>query len=510
MTKTWQTKKKILRLVGKEAKTPGEISEKLGLAPSTVSEHLEELEKIGAINRVSNPYVKKWKYYKQNPRFDAESISELKRTGGIPQIAAALVVTVGLIALLAIGLEMFASGALATGGRVTFWLTDPPQVPNGTTALNITYSSLQAHVINGNASGWISTSGSGALNLMGLINVSQALGSADIPKNATVDMVSFAITSAKIVINGTSYNVTVPSERLTTQVTGATKANANSSILIDMSPVVATIYTENSTVFVLVPSVKAVVLGNSKEPLRVGERSNLSRDEQDRLSRAVPNISITSANLTVVENSTTGLSVTVKNDANRSVVIRHIILYGTPAVFVSDNDVRPMRGNNESVGINIESRPGFSPPGPTLGPDMGAMGMDYLNDTILINGTGIIKGVHVMAVGNGRTGMKVSPMMGDLVRVGEMAKQFRTLNFIVTSNGTLILPFMGNQPTPMAYNGSGYVLQPGASETFTFSEQMVFANGHMRMTPVTGEKFRLIVGGEMGVFAETNVTAANT
>lgn len=74
MGKTWDTKKKIIRLLLKGNLTLTQISAKLGLAQSTVSKHIEELNQIGAISLVHNPYIKKWKYYRANPEFSPDEV----------------------------------------------------------------------------------------------------------------------------------------------------------------------------------------------------------------------------------------------------------------------------------------------------------------------------------------------------------------------------------------------------------------------------------------------------
>lgn len=63
MSKTYETKRKILDILYKKQSTLSEISKLLGLAPSTVSKHLKGLEASGAIELVDNPYIRKWKYY---------------------------------------------------------------------------------------------------------------------------------------------------------------------------------------------------------------------------------------------------------------------------------------------------------------------------------------------------------------------------------------------------------------------------------------------------------------
>jgi predicted ArsR family transcriptional regulator len=68
MSKPQETKKAILKLLSYKPKTLTDISQELELAPSTVSQHLGELKIIGVIQQVSNPHVKKWKYYTRAPQ----------------------------------------------------------------------------------------------------------------------------------------------------------------------------------------------------------------------------------------------------------------------------------------------------------------------------------------------------------------------------------------------------------------------------------------------------------
>jgi DNA-binding transcriptional ArsR family regulator len=558
VSKTWQTKKKILKLISKGVRTPGEISDKLGLAPSTVSEHIDELERMGAVKQKGNPFIKKWKYYEPNPNFDFRSMLNTKKMRGIPQIATALAIVLGLVALLAFGLQ--ALGALVGGQPVVFSLTDPPSVPNGTQSLNITYSSLQAHYLGANnASAWVSGSGGGSLDLMTLVNASQVIGTGKIPVNSTINIVRFSITSAYIVINGTKYNVTVPSGELTVPVTGGGRVTSNSSVLIDLSPVVATIYTSNSTVFVLVPSVKAVIVGNVSASLG---RHALTPLEREKLKAATPAISISSASLEVINNSTVRLSVTVKNNANESVDLRHVMLFGIPSVMVSQ------MGANSEIEAQIDALPEIM--------RAGMVGGDYANAPAAVgesefsvhatantsigsNTAGnasvaasghreipeIINGVHVMIEAHGNASANVSVgnltgsysrELGDLVRVGAEVRLFRVLNFIVTANGTLVLPFLSGPsggckcpaagPCPMAAipclpiapiasiengteNGFGYVLGTGASVTLTFNGQIEYADGHLKITPVIGSRWKLVVQGEQGAEATTNVTVTS-
>ncbi len=333
MSKTWSTKRRILSLVSSGAKTPLEISRTLNLAPSTISEHIEGLERIGAIRRIENPYVRKWKYYEKNPNFDMSSISGARRIGPVPGLAAGLAAVAAMAFIIALAL---ASSAAPAGKLITFRLTDPPVVPNGTTHLNITYSSMAALVTNSTGSAWVYSAGSGTIDLMSLINTSQVIGTDVLRANDVISAVRFNITSAEMAVNGVVDPVTVPDRTLTVNVTGNGTVTSNSSVLIDMSPTVVSIFTSNSTVFVLVPSAKAVFVGNADVPQGIGIKSAVGAHERNSLADAAPDISIGSESLSVSGNGTR-LALTIKNDGNQSVVLGHVTLVGSTSVFVSVN-----------------------------------------------------------------------------------------------------------------------------------------------------------------------------
>ncbi len=244
-------------------------------------------------------------------------------------------IIIAIIAVIAAAWYLTSASLYSTGGMVALQLTDPPQVPSGTQALMIDYSSLQVHLANtNNASGWIQANGSGSINLLKLLNVSQTIGTAAMPANATINLVRFNVTSASITINGTAYNVTVPSSQITAHMNGGATLGSNSSILLELSPVVASIITNTSTVFVMVPSLKGVVVAGASNSttLSLGARVALTERHRIELEAAAANISITGASLSVSPDNVTRLSVTVKNNVNRSVVLRNVALFGNESV----------------------------------------------------------------------------------------------------------------------------------------------------------------------------------
>lgn len=222
------------------------------------------------------------------------------------------------------------SSVTRSGYLLAFQLTDPPQVPSGTQSLEIHYSSLQAHT---STLGWLNSNDSGSIDLLSLTNLSQTIGTISVPNGTTIDAVRFNVTSATIDINNTDYNVTLTSKTITAKLSGNANVTSASSVLLSMSPTVVSILTGNSTVFVLVPSVAAVVLpyGTNQTTSRVGYKSRITNRETEYLDNVKPNITISNTLLSVLGN-TTSLSVTVENTGNKSAVIKHLSLFGNASV----------------------------------------------------------------------------------------------------------------------------------------------------------------------------------
>lgn len=64
MSKTLETKRKILNLLKKKEMTISGLSEALNLSTATVSQHIDELQNVGAIEKIENEHFKKLKYYR--------------------------------------------------------------------------------------------------------------------------------------------------------------------------------------------------------------------------------------------------------------------------------------------------------------------------------------------------------------------------------------------------------------------------------------------------------------
>lgn len=495
-------------------------------------------------------------------------------------LASGLIVIAAIVAAVLI---LFPQQAAAVSGKqlVALQLTDPPRVPNGTQALLVTYSSARLHEINSNGtSAWITSDASGSLNLTSLINVTQTIATLQVDANAIINQAQFNITSASIVINGTTYPVVLASRTVMANVSSSASVNSTSGILVDFTPTVVTIYTSNSTVFVMVPSVKAVFVGNVPQVnLRVGARGDLGLEDKGHLVHITPNITITSATLitgsgAAAANSqssanSTYLSVTVLDNSNQSVDLQHVMLFGNQSVFVNVNstgNVTPDVRMPSSLGIRSGGLKALISLNGTINASEhnGGMGMSLGSE----GGIAIVDHGRITSILNRNysSTLNVSaglgPAMSDEVH-SEIAQavviaRFRTLNFLVLSNGTLALPFYNSDmegqvrcahvDTAQAGGGTGnasvganaaaaiycpqfnysegYELSPHQSVTLVFNGRISFGGicaepnvavnaSHailslpcpLRIAVTPGSTYRVVVGDEKGAYASANVTA---
>ncbi len=480
-----------------------------------------------------------------------------------------IVVILAAIYMLATGHGGIAPAPAPSSGNslVALQLTDPPQVPSGTQSLVIDYSSMAVHVSGAQHSGWIQSNASGSIDLLSLLNVSQTLGTVAVPNGTSINMVRFYVTASKITINGTSYNVTLPSTQVTADISGNSTVNASSSVLLSLSPTIVTILTSNSTVFVMVPSVKAVILSNgtNSSTVQIGARRSLGTQANRELERITPNITITGASLSVSGN-TTHLLITVKNNANSSVLLTHVGMYGNISVALNANAIEDNalhleselqdRLRNGTVCLNLSSNKSSSSTLPVNARDSAGLGVNVsVNQSIGQRNGSSQDNANVNSSANATTTDNVNAQQhgnaGDNFRLnytelgdignqvssgvglhlngsvcttagfsqfqtqlrsrfmnlssdfGQMEMRFKQVHFLIASNGTLILPYYVED-----FNNTGYPLQSGQSFTFTFNGPMVTSNGGLVIMPVVGSVYTVDIGGQSDARAQTNVTVS--
>lgn len=325
MSKTWNTKRRILKLLSKRQMTMSELSTELGLVPSTVSQHIEYLRNVGAITEIDNPYVKKWRYYRANPDFNIDSF--LIGGHGLSKLSITIGAIAGIVVALALIL-IFSSSHQANHNTLLLSITDPPYVPNGTQSLTIDYSSIQFYVKNNSsASGWINASGSGSLDLLSLLNESEVIGSANIKTNTSISEVRLKIESAMIRIQGREYDVEIPNGTITTYLNDSIRSK--SEVLIDLSSTVSETYsTENSSseTFVMMPNVKGVVFSTNSSLVSIGSKSQLTAQQIAGINSSSLNVS--GVDISSTSNGNSLISMTIENNGAVPVKINGIEISG--------------------------------------------------------------------------------------------------------------------------------------------------------------------------------------
>jgi hypothetical protein len=220
----------------------------------------------------------------------------------------------------------------------TVMLTDPPNVPDGTSMLNLNYSDISLHVTYPNGTiEWLSVGTTGNVNLFSLINMTETIASTTIPIGSTIDKIQFTIDDVEAVVKGTLYNVTALSNTLVIKVANGHVNQTLSGVLIDFNPTLVQIKAAdaNGTLvyyYVLVPSATATVIDDlSEEQVHVGTIVKLDDDDFEDLEEVHQKFSndvkVVSASLTVNGN-VTSLSVTLKNEGDSAARLFGLTLNG--------------------------------------------------------------------------------------------------------------------------------------------------------------------------------------
>jgi DNA-binding transcriptional ArsR family regulator len=379
MSKHGSTKDRILKLIPEGKTNLSDISEALGLAPSTVSKHLHDLESAGLIEPKNRAFAPKWKHYQlvAAPEENKERVNApiLNRSAAWKSG-----IIMSILLLAAVGYLYYSS---INSIYVPISITDPPQVPAGTQSLYVNYSSLKVHLVSAGNSSWLSINSSGTLNLLSLINESEVIGSAKIPAGSRIDFVKFNISSASITVDNVTYPVGLPERTIVASVQENRSLNASSGVLLDFSPAVIEQEMQNITSFVLLPSIRAAVIPSPAGLQGPGINNFVYVNARYPLVQAAGAFMQQQANITVLgaalsgSGNTTSLGITLMNNGNSSVTVFGVILGQDEAVF-SENTVSNFTGNgNMPYVINAS---GFG--------GMGWVTQQH-NGSVLINGSGL-------------------------------------------------------------------------------------------------------------------------
>ncbi|MGC9010604.1 MAG: DUF4382 domain-containing protein [Candidatus Micrarchaeia archaeon] len=213
MSKFGETKKRIIGLLSEKNMTLSEISSRLNLAPSTVAQHLQELEEDGAIKKSDEQHSKKWVYYELNRSRGVKVSSNRlgKFSIGIAVVLIALLGISYLFAYMPQNAELLNIGPNSTilPGVTAFSVSDAPSLYN-VTSLYIRINKIELHSIEGK---WYRLNTNTSLDLVQLRNISKVIAAAKIP-SGTYNEIVLSIGGANATINGDVVGVFVPSHNL--------------------------------------------------------------------------------------------------------------------------------------------------------------------------------------------------------------------------------------------------------------------------------------------------------
>ncbi|MGC9209188.1 MAG: DUF4382 domain-containing protein [Nitrososphaeria archaeon] len=272
------------------------------------------------------------------------------------KVASAIIIAIVVVAGLAYALHYIISSPQPTGTQkastssstqqatVLFpvALTDPPSVPPGTTALWVNYSGVVLITDNGQFYKNIT----GSVNLLELVNASKIIAEFSLPSNTTVNQVRLILSYASITINGTSYQVFLPSGVLKIPVN-----SARTGVLVDLRPHVVTAHAGKSTEYILTPAATAVPFNASAS---VGEIVPLSHEVEEELNNATSALTVVSAYIKANGNQTI-LSVTVKNLGNEPATVYAIGVSGDWQIVAVSGNFTHHEGDPEIESEELEA-----------------------------------------------------------------------------------------------------------------------------------------------------------
>ena len=170
----------------------------------------------------------------------------------------------GVAGIALAGAVIFSGSALgllniSSSGILSVLLTDPPSVPSGVSAIYVTYSSIAVHAAGLNDSGWISFSGTGTIDTLKLVNLSQTITSGVVP-SLTYNLIKFNISNVEVDYLGTNYSVNIASSKLVVPIVGGVKVDSSNpaAALVDIQPTVLNLGDQTSPNFTMATGAKAL------------------------------------------------------------------------------------------------------------------------------------------------------------------------------------------------------------------------------------------------------------
>jgi hypothetical protein len=209
--------------------------------------------------------------------------------------------------------------------------TDPPQVPDGVSAISMAYDSVAVHSAGAASQvGWIDLGASGTVDSLSLVNVTQTVAVAQVA-GGSYDMARLRFTSVSVTFNGSAFAADIASDTLTP-----------SAALIDIMPTLLNTGTAASPHFVLSAICEAFPISSadvSAAMMNVGFRGDLLEMPWWAQLQGNRTASIQMTGTTLTSSS---LQITVKDTGNAAQPLRFVVV--TPLNASSLPPVEPSTG----------------------------------------------------------------------------------------------------------------------------------------------------------------------
>jgi hypothetical protein len=169
------------------------------------------------------------------------------------------------VAGLALAVALIISGSslgllnVGSSGILSVLLTDPPTIPEGVSAVYVTYSSVAVHASGFNNSGWVAFSGEGTIDTLKLVNLSQTISSETVP-SLTYNLVQFNISNVTVTYRGANYTAAIAPGRLVVPIVGGVRVSSTNpaAALVDIQPTVLNLGNQTDPDFTITTGAKAL------------------------------------------------------------------------------------------------------------------------------------------------------------------------------------------------------------------------------------------------------------
>jgi hypothetical protein len=248
-------------------------------------------------------------------------------------VAGAVILSGSSLSLLTVG----------SSGILSVLLTDPPTVPEGVSAVYISYSGIAVHASGFNNSGWIAFSGQGTIDTLKLVNLSETISSGIVP-SLTYDMVEFNISNVEVTYMGANHTATVASEKLVVPIIGGVKVSSSnpSAALVDIQPTVLNLGNQTNPNYTIATGAKALQIPSdevSDSMKNIGNSYPLQGHGWFQTFKAHHSDNLNITGFTLGANS---FSFSAENQGSDSITIRMVILTPVPQGQASGMFASPM------------------------------------------------------------------------------------------------------------------------------------------------------------------------